>query len=86
MVQLLGAGHTWDSWRKEVTDYETPSWQFPLWGNDKIERKRWQKVDPEYMDSVKGWLYGNILLKTSGADYEELEDRERDLITLVGEG
>ncbi|MBA7529091.1 hypothetical protein ES705_21283 [subsurface metagenome] len=75
----------WDSWRKEVTDYETLSWQFLLWVNDKIERERWQKVDPEYMDSVKGWLYGNILLKTSGAAHEKLVGCEQDLITPAGD-
>jgi len=75
----------WDSWRREVADYETLSWQLLLWVNDKIEPERWQKIDPEYMDSVKSWLYGNILLKMSGADYEKLEGRERDLITPAGE-
>jgi len=37
------------------------------------------------MDLVRRWLFGNILLKTSGADKEELEGRGRDLITLAGE-
>jgi hypothetical protein len=75
----------WDNWRKEVAEYETRSWQLLLWVNDKIEPERWQRIDPEYMDSIKSWLYGNILLKTSGATYEELEGREQDLITPAGE-
>jgi len=75
----------WDSWQKEVADYETLSWQLSLWVVDETEPERWQKIDPEYMDSVRRWLFGNILLKTSGADYEELEGRGRDLITPAGE-
>ncbi|GAI46577.1 unnamed protein product [marine sediment metagenome] len=75
----------WDSWRKEVADYETMSRQFILWVDDKTELERWQKIDPEYMDLVERWLFGNILLKTSGAAREELEGRERDLITPAGE-
>lgn len=75
----------WDSWRKEVADYETLSWQLSLWVIDKTEPERWQKIDPEYMDSVRRWLFGNILLKTSGADYERLEDKGEDLITPAGE-
>ncbi|MCX6010629.1 MAG: hypothetical protein NTW48_11530, partial [Chloroflexi bacterium] len=75
----------WDSWRKEVADYETLSRQLLLWVIDKTEPERWQKIDPEYIYSVRWWLYGNILLQTSGADKEKLEDRGRDLITPAGE-
>jgi hypothetical protein len=75
----------WDSWRKEVADYENLSGQLLLWVIDKTEPERWQKIDPEYMDLVRNWLCGNILLKTSGADYERLEGRGRDLITPAGE-
>jgi len=75
----------WDNWRKEVADYENLSWQLLLWVIDKTEPERWQKIDPEYMDLVGRWLFGNILLKTSGADYERLEGRGRDLIiTTLG--
>ncbi|GAI22338.1 unnamed protein product, partial [marine sediment metagenome] len=56
-----------------------------LWVIDKTEPERWQKIDPEYMDLVRNWLCGNILLKTSGADQERLEGRGRDLITPAGE-
>jgi hypothetical protein len=75
----------WDSWRKEVADYETLSWQLLLWVIDKTEPERWQKIDPEYMDLVERWLFGNILLKTSGAEKERLEGRGPDLITPAGE-
>ena len=33
----------WDSWRKEVADYETLSRQLLLWIIDKTEPERWQK-------------------------------------------
>jgi len=75
----------WDSWRKEVTDYETLSRQLGLWVHTKTEPERWQKIDPEYLDKVRWWLYGNILLKTSGADYEELVGSGRDLTTPAGD-
>jgi len=75
----------WDSWQKEVADYETPSRQLLLWVVDKTEPERWQRIDPEYMYSVRRWLSGNILLKTSGAEKERLEGRGRDLITPAGE-
>ncbi len=75
----------WDSWRKEVADYETLCRQFGLWVYTETAPERWQKIDPEYMDKVRFWLFGNILLKTSGADYEELEGRERDLVTPAGD-
>ncbi len=75
----------WDSWRKEVADYETLCRQLGLWIYTKTEPKRWQEIDAEYMDKVRFWLFGNILLKTSGADYEELVGSERDLTTPAGE-
>jgi len=37
------------------------------------------------MDLVGRWLFGNILLKTSGAEKERLEGRGPDLITPAGE-
>jgi len=75
----------WDSWRKEVADYETLSRQLGLWVHTKTEPERWQKIDPEYMDKVRWWLYGNILLKTSGANYKELVGSGRDLTTPAGD-
>ena len=75
----------WDSWRKEVADYETLGWQFGLWVYTKIEPERWKKINPEYMDKVRFWLLGNILLKTSGAAREELVGSGRDLTTPAGD-
>jgi len=75
----------WDSWQKEVADYETLSRQLGLWVSDETEPERWKKIDPEYMDSVRRWLFGNILLKTSGAAREELVGSERDLTTPAGD-
>ena len=75
----------WDSWRKEVADYETLSRQLGLWVYTKTEPERWQKIDPEYMDKVRFWLLGNILLKTSGAAREELVGSGRDLTTPAGD-
>jgi transposase-like protein len=71
----------WDSWRKEVAEYETASRGLLQWVIDKTEPERFQKIDPEYMDSIRRWLFGNILRKTSGEDYERLENRGRDLTT-----
>ena len=71
----------WDSWRKEVADYEAAS-RHPLqWIASKTEPERWQKIDPEYMESVRWWLFGNVLLKASGGEYEILEQRGRELTT-----
>ena len=75
----------WDSWRKEVADYETLCRQFGLWVYTETAPERWQKIDPEYMDKVRYWLLGNILLKTSGAAREGLVGKERDLTTPAGE-
>ena len=75
----------WDSWRKEVADYETLCRQLGLWVYTKTEPKRWEKIDPEYMDKVRFWLLGNILLKTSGAAREELVGSGRDLTTPAGD-
>ncbi len=75
----------WDSWQKEVADYENLSRQLLLWVIDKTEPERWQKIDPEYMYSVRRWLYGNILLKTSDAAHEKLVGCEQDLITPAGD-
>ena len=75
----------WDSWQKEVADYENLSRQLLLWVIDKTEPARWQKIDPEYMDKVRWWLYGNILLKTSGAAHEKLVGSGRNLITPAGD-
>jgi len=75
----------WDSWRKEVADYETLCRQLGLWVYTKTEPKRWQEIDAEYMDKVRFWLFGNILLKTSGAAREELVGSGRDLTTPAGD-
>ena len=75
----------WDSWREEVADYETPSGQLIAWVMDKTELERWRKIDPEYMDKIRRWLCGNILLLTSGVDKERLEGRGQDLLTPTGE-
>lgn len=75
----------WDSWRKEVADYETLCRQLGLWVYTKTEPKRWQEIDAEYMDKVRFWLLGNILLKTSGAAHEELVGSGRDLTTPAGD-
>ncbi len=75
----------WDSWRKEVADYETLGGQLVVWVIDKTELERWQKIDPEYMDLVRNWLCGNILLLTSGAAGEELIGSGRDLTTPAGD-
>jgi len=75
----------WDSWRKEVADYETLCRQLGLWVYTKTEPERWEKIDPEYLDKVRFWLLGNILLKTSGAAREELVGSGRDLTTPAGD-
>jgi transposase-like protein len=75
----------WDSWRKEVADYETLCRQLGLWVYTKTEPKRWQEIDAEYMDKVRYWLFGNILLKTSGAAREELVGSGRNLTTPAGD-
>jgi len=75
----------WDSWRKEVADYETLCRQLGLWIYTKTEPKRWQEIDAEYMDKIRFWLLGNILLKTSGAAREELVGSGRDLTTPAGD-
>jgi len=75
----------WDSWRKEVADYETLCRQLGLWVYTKTEPKRWQEIDAEYVDKVRFWLLGNILLKTSGAAREELVGSGRDLTTPAGD-
>ena len=70
----------WDSWRREVEDYGTASPRLYRWLVDKTEAERWQKIDPEYMDSLREWLFGNVLLKTGGNEYENLTIRGRELV------
>jgi hypothetical protein len=38
-------------------------------------------IDPEHIESVRWWLFGNILRKTRGAEYEKLETRGGELTT-----
>jgi len=71
----------WDAWRKEVVEYETPSRKLLEWVDARTEAERWQKIDPEHIDSVRWWLFGNILRKTSGAEYEKLETRGVEITT-----
>jgi hypothetical protein len=71
----------WDRWRKEVADYEAASRYLLQWVAGKTEPERWQKIDPEYIESIQWWLFGNILLKTSGGEYEKLEIRGSDIAT-----
>jgi hypothetical protein len=69
----------WDSWRREVADYEAVSRQVLQWVIGKTEPERWQKIDPEYMEPIQRWLFGNILRMTSGINEEKLEMRTREL-------
>lgn len=71
----------WDSWRREVAGYEAASRALFQWVISKTEPERWQKIDPEYMDRLQRWLFGNVLLITSGGEHEKLEIRGRDLTT-----
>lgn len=71
----------WDAWRKEVAEYETPSRRLLEWVDARTEAERWQKIDPEHIDSIRWWLFGNILRKTSGQEYEKLETRGVELTT-----
>jgi hypothetical protein len=73
----------WDSLRKEVSEYETITLALLQWVREKTEAERWRRIDPEYMDSIRRWLFGNILLKTSGTDYERQEAKGRELISSV---
>ncbi|MBT9142588.1 MAG: hypothetical protein DDT32_00427 [Syntrophomonadaceae bacterium] len=76
----------WDSWRREVSNYEVPSRKLFQWVTSKTESERWGKIDPEYMQSIQRWLLGNILLKTSGIDYERLGINGGDLSTPGARG
>ena len=71
----------YDSWRREVADYEAASRQLLQWVIGKTEPERWQKIDPEYMEPAQRWLFGNILRMTSGIEEEKLEMRGRELTT-----
>lgn len=73
----------WDSLRKEVSEYETITLALLQWVREKTEAERRRRIDPEYMDSIRRWLFGNILLKTSGTDYERQEAKGRELISSV---
>jgi len=69
----------WDSWRKEVADYETASTKLIRWIMDNTEAQRFEKIDPENMESIQRYLIGNILRMTSGEGREELEIRGREI-------
>ena len=71
----------WDAWLKEVAEYETPSRQLLQWVDTRTETERWQMIDPEHVEPVRWWLFGNILRKTSGVEYEKLETRGGELTT-----
>ena len=75
----------WDAWRREVADYETISRQLLKWVMGKTEPERLQKIDPQYMEPIQRWLFGNILLKASGGEYEKIDVRGRDLTTPEGD-
>ena len=68
-----------DSWQKEVGDYEAVSLQLLQWVANKTEPERWHKIDPEHMDSVQWWLFGNILLVAGGGEQERLRISGREL-------
>jgi len=73
-------GH-WDAWRREVADYENASRHLLHWVVDKTEPERFQKINPEDMEPIQTWLFGNILRMTSGIEEEKLEMRGRELTT-----
>jgi transposase-like protein len=72
----------WDGWWKDVAEYEAASRNLFQWVVDKTEPERLKKISPEHMELVQRWLFGNILLKTSGADYggEPLYDWLGDIL------
>ncbi|MFH1142055.1 MAG: hypothetical protein V1724_10475, partial [Chloroflexota bacterium] len=51
------------------------------WISEKTEAERAKLIDPDYMDQILRWLFGNILLKASGGDYERLETHGLELTT-----
>lgn len=61
-----------DSWQKEIGDYEAVSLQFLQWVANKTEQERWHKIDPEHVNSVQWWLFGNVLLMADRGEQEKL--------------
>jgi hypothetical protein len=76
----------WDNWQTEVAEYEMASRELLQWIVNKTEPERCHKIDPEYMESVQWWVFGNVLLKASGHDYERLEIRGGSLIAQGARG
>jgi hypothetical protein len=74
----------WDAWRREMADYETLSQQLFQWVMDKTEAEQFQMIAAEDMERIERWLFGNILRKTSGDEYEKPEIRGRDLTSPGG--
>lgn len=56
------------------------------WIVNKTKPDRCYKIDPEYVESVQWWLFGNVLLKTSGHDCEKPEIRGGALIAQGARG
>lgn len=74
----------WDRWQKEVDGYEKAATKLYEWTVDQTEAERWKTIDPEYIDSIRRWLFGNVLLKAGGGEYEALQLSGQELTSPGG--
>jgi hypothetical protein len=75
----------WDRWRKKVADYEAKSRELLEWLVSKTDAELFQKIAPQYLDSSRRWLFGNLLSKASDPqwEYERLQMRG-NILTSAG--
>jgi len=56
----------WDSWKKIVSEYEKISRAIWDWLENKLESEQPESIAPGELESVRDWLFGNILLVAGG--------------------
>lgn len=68
-----------DKWEKEVDGYQRAGGKIFSWIVERTEAERWKLIDPEHIDSVRRWLFGNLMRKAAGGEYEALEFSGQEL-------
>jgi len=63
---------SWDSWRRKVSAYERASRYLWAWLEERLEEAILENIEPRKVESMMGWLFGNMLIITGGGEQDDL--------------
>lgn len=73
----------WDDWWKRVAKYEESTTKLFNWVDEKIE-KDISEIDITRLIPIRNWIFGNILMAASKAEYEDIDDFRKSVFDPKG--